>query len=116
MDVIEYKPARMPELDRYYSFFHDGKIRESRRYVVFITEIIPFSDINSEILELWEESVNEFNWLYARETDFFIKGNISASTLEEDYFVRTIDGGWFGIGFWAGRLDVDGTLLKSIQK
>jgi len=27
-------------------------------------------------------------------------------------FVRCVNNGWFSLGFWAGRLDIDGELLK----
>lgn len=29
-------------------------------------------------------------------------------------FVRTINHCWFSLGFWGGRLDIDGTLNKKI--
>lgn len=105
------------EINKIYNYFDDGKIRESRRLPILITEIIPFEKIDSEILEQWKEEVEQCHWLYAKETDFFIKGilKISEDKSEEIYFVRTTDNnpGWFSLGFWGGRLDLDGSLLKS---
>lgn len=39
-----------PVLGQKYNYFHDGKIRISRRMEVKITEIIPFSEIDLETL------------------------------------------------------------------
>lgn len=112
----EYKLSSIPEVNKSYDLFHDGKIRKSRKYSTLITEVIPFDKIDLEILELWKEEVKTCYWLYAKETDFFIKGTIivSPSIVEESYFVRTTDVGWFSIGFWGGRLEVDGSLNESI--
>lgn len=48
----------------------DGKIRESRKLNVTITDIIPFDKIDSETLSIWKEEVEDCDWLYKKETDF----------------------------------------------
>ena len=103
-----------PVLGQTYNYFDDGKIRPSRRMEVVITEIIPFNEIDAETLESWKEEVEECNWLYAKETDFFVKGDLKVSDdkIEKIIFVRTINNnyGWFSLGWWGGRLDIDGSL------
>lgn len=109
----------LPICGNTYHYFDDGKIRESRRMEVVITEIIPFSEIDAETLNDWKQEVEDFHWLYAKETDFFIKADLKVSNnkIEKVVFVRTINNndGWFSIGWWGGRLDVDGSLNNSLS-
>jgi len=101
------------EISKTYNCFDDGKIRESRMYQVEVFDIIPFDKINDEILEQWETEKKDCHWLYADKTDFFIK---TWNGEELEYFVRTKDGGWFSMGYMnSGRLDVDGSLTKSLE-
>ena len=108
----------LPEINKTYNYFDDGKIKETRRMSVVITEIIPFDKIEEDILDQWKEEVENCDWLYAKETDYFIKGILETSKdgkhTEEIVFVRTIDDkdGWFSLGWWGGRLDLDGNLLE----
>ena len=108
---------KLPEIGKTYHYFDDGKIRLSRREEVIITEIIPFNEIDSETLREWKEEVIECHWLYAKETDYFIKANLK---IEKDLyylvFVRTLDNRWFSLGWWAGVLDVDGTLNNKLNE
>lgn len=118
---------QVPVVGQTYHYFDDGKIRESRRYDVTITEVIPFGKINKEILEDWESDilipwkseVKSCYWLYATETDYFIKAILHPQSKEyadkEIVFVRMVDGGWFSLGWSGGELDVDGELNKQIQ-
>lgn len=59
-------------------------------------------------------------WLYAEETDYFIKCSIPEYDKNDVWFVRTIDGGWFSIdtkSWWmSGRLDIDGKLFNNMIK
>lgn len=106
----------IPIKGKQYNCFDDGKISKSRLYFVRVLDIIAFNDIDEETLTLWNEEVETCHWLYAKETDYFIK------TINEDeeteYFVRTINDGWFSIGGFlnCGRLDIDGTLTKLLNK
>lgn len=108
----------MVEINKVYNYFDDGKINKARRLFVTITDIIPFDKIDNDTLSLWKEEVENFYWLYAKNTDYFIKGNlnISKNNIQEIYFVRTINYnyGWFSIGYWGGRLDVDNSLFNSL--
>ena len=109
----------LPVLGETYHYFDDGKIRLSRRNDVIITEIIPFGEIDEVTLELWKEEIEECHWLYAKETDFFIMGDlkISDNEIEKIVFVRTINNkdGWFSLGWWGGRLDIDGSLNNMLK-
>ena len=106
------------QLNKTYDYFDDGKISESRRSPVTITEIIPFDKIDDETLEYWKEQVNEIDWIYNTETDYFVKGNLDLGDgkFEPVIFVRTLDNRWFSLGWWGGRLDVDGKLYKQMIK
>ena len=102
-----------PVLGQTYNYFDDGKIRPSRRMEVVITEIIPFSEIDEETLNDWKEEVEECYWLYAKETDYFVKADLKVSDdkTEKIIFVRTINNndGWFSLEKKKKILDKDGT-------
>lgn len=102
---------KLPIINKTYNHFDDGKIRESRRDTVLIKEIIPFDDIDTDTLKMWEDDVENCDWLYEKQTDYFIKGYLK-ETKEEIIYVRTKNYGWFSLGYWAGRLDLDGSLVK----
>ena len=104
----------LPEIGKIYNCFDDGKINKSRLYTVEISEIIPFDKIDKETLKKWKEQVIQCHWLYAKETDYFIK-TINGED-GDAIFVRTKHIGWFSIGTFmnSGRLDVDGSLTQSL--
>lgn len=101
-----------PVLGQTYFYFDDGKITESRKDEVLITEIISFEKIDKETKQMWEDEVVECSsWgLYDKITDFFVKGKLKDGN-HELTFVRS-KGGWFSFGnyMWDGRLDIDGSL------
>ena len=109
----------LPILGKTYHYFDDGKINTGRRMDVVITEIIPFDKIDEETLFLWEKEAEECNWLYAKDTDYFIKGDliVSDNKIEKIVFVRTVNYNdhWFSLGWWGGTLDVDGSLNKLLN-
>ena len=105
----------IPILNKTYYFFDDGKIRPSRRSMVVIKENIPFNEIDQETLAKWEKEVNQCDWLYRETTDYFVKAEaseeVNENVIDETLiFVRSKNDGWFSLGFWGGRLDIDGTL------
>lgn len=108
------------EIGKTYNYFDDGKIRESRRMPVVITDIIPFNEIDAETKNFWIEDIEEVDWVYAKSTDYFIKGDLQLDDepngeIQKIIFVRTIHNDWFSLGWWAGILDVDGSLMKLLQ-
>lgn len=107
----------IPESNKTYKCFDDGKIRESRMYEVTVKQVIPFDYIDGETLNLWKREVENCDWLYRKDTDFFIKAVNEDG--DEEIFVRMIDDGWFSLGYiTCGQLDVDGKLthLSQLQK
>ena len=111
INTTPYKLQPVPEVGKEYHAFDDGKIRPSRLEVVKIVELIPFDKADEELIEEWKQNVAECYWLYATETDYFAKGEWDDET---SYFVRTEDGGWFSLGWFGSRLDIDGELYKKM--
>ena len=112
----------LPEIGKRYHFFEDGKSGPSRHYIIEITEIIPFEEmIDGELLDIYDAEVEEADFLYAPETDYFVYGRkvLSDNTLDmedEFIFIRTNYGGWFSFGHWFedGQLDVDSSKYNEI--
>lgn len=112
INTTPYNLQAVPEVGKEYHIFDDGKIKPSRHAIATITEVIPFDIFKDEkVLEDWECDKFDCNWLYASETDYFIKAEYDDTT---EYFVRTVDGGWFSLGWFASRLDVDGSLYSKM--
>ena len=115
INTTPYILQPVPELGKEYHIFDDGKIKPNRHYIIKILEVIPFDDFNdTDILEVWHREVEDCDWLYAPETDYFIKTNYKDDEGMTAYFVRTKDGGWFSLGWFAARLDTDGSLYKQM--
>lgn len=105
-DLVKvFADTDIPKVNETYDFYDDGKIRESRRDVAKITDVIKFDDIDGETLELWESEVSKCHWLYKPTTDYFVKASLEIAEQEVN-FVRTIDNEWFSLGWWAGLLDL----------
>jgi len=106
----------LPIVGQKYYYFDDGKIKLSRRLEVVIKEIIPFNKIDEDTLSEWKESVRLCYWLYNKETDYFIKGDLYTynDCIEQITFVRTTDDRWFSIDEWGGVLDV-GNLMNEFK-
>ena len=108
----EYKQQPVPEVGKEYHVFDDGKISPSRHSITTITEVIPFAEFkDTDVLEIWHLEVEDCYWLYATETDYFVKAEYDD---EMAYFVRTKDGGWFSLGVVGARLDIDGSLYNNM--
>lgn len=117
-----YKEQPVPEVGKEYHIFDDGKLSPSRHFIAKITAVLPFekvADPESQLYRAWEENIMEAHWLFAQDTDYFVKAE---SSYDENplFFVRTTDGGWFSIDYpnvWMGaRLDIDGELYKSMNE
>lgn len=106
----------IPKINKTYNCFDDGKISHSRLYTVDVKEIVPFDMIDEDTLKEWKVEVEQCYWLYAEETDYFIKTENGEDG--DAVFVRTKNDGWFSIGGFmnSGRLDVDGSLTKILNK
>ena len=140
------KKERIPVIGKQYHFFDDGKITHSRHYMATVVDIISpeqAKDIkmnyqNMNILvslyTIWREEIDGHRqgenfkvltnrymevgepWLYAEETDYFVKCSIPKYDENDIWFARTINGGWFSLNtvntWMAGRLDVSGKLFN----
>jgi hypothetical protein len=114
LNTKPYKEQPVPEVGKEYHTFDDGKIKPSRHNVVTVTEVIPFKECtDNELMSEWVQEVTDCYWLYATETDYFIKAEYDDEE-EPSYFVRTKDGGWFSLGFFGARLDIDGSLYSKM--
>lgn len=111
LNLTPYDLQPVPELDKEYHTFDDGKVKPSRHSIATITKIIPFAEADSELLDTWKQNVEECHWLYAPKTDYFVRATYDDTT---EHFVRTTDGGWFSLGWFGARLDVTGKLYKSM--
>lgn len=109
----------LPVVGNRYTYFDDGKIRSSSKYLAFINDIVPFENVDQPTMDMWKQEVSKCDWLYAPETDYFIKATLQTSlfwrNVSDIIFVRTIHGEWFSLGFWAGVLDVDGSLETKLE-
>lgn len=93
--------TKLPELYKKYDCYDDGKITESRKYQVLITDIIPFNKADTDLVEAWKTEIEKHPWLYNTETDYFIFAvSYEWWYPQVEIFVRTLDGGWFGMGEW----------------
>ena len=116
LNLNEYKKQPIPEVGKVYHIFDDGKIKPSRHYIAKILELVPFEECqDAELINAWKHEVEECYWLYATETDYFVKAESDFDELPL-YFARTEDGGWFSLdypGWWrSARLDADGSLYQ----
>lgn len=98
----------VPKVGEVRHFFDDGKMRESRHYMATITKVIPYKKASQKLKKVWKKERWSCYWLYAYETDYFIKASIPKYDEMPIWFARTKDGGWFSIdfmGWWmSGRL------------
>lgn len=114
INTTSYNWQPVPEVGKEYHAFDDGKIKPSRHSIVRITEVVPFAAVNHKaFLEEWQQEVEDCYWLYAKETDYFVKAEWDDET---SYFVRTKDGGWFSLGWFGARLDIDGSLYEKMKE
>lgn len=120
----------IPEVGKFYHFWDDGKCSVGRHYIAKVERIIPFEEAKNifllfeniimSLLECWEDDIEDREWLYSIETDFFIECSIPVYDPNPIYFVRDVDDGWFSINttsWWqTGRLDVDGSIYEEVLK
>ena len=105
------RPASLvpvPHVGEVRHFFDDGKMSESRHYIATITKVIPYKKAPQKLKKIWKNQRWNCYWLYAYETDYFIKASIPGYDKNPIWFVRTKRGGWFSfetVACWmSGRL------------
>lgn len=111
---------RVPKIGEILPAFDDGKVRPSRLYETEIIDIIPFekakdikvygidqdfTDALGEVIyrddisliDAWERDKEEIYWLFADETDYFVRAKVVGDVYEDQWFARTKCGGWFSM-------------------
>lgn len=112
INTTPYKEQPVPEVGKEYHTFDDGKVKPSRHSIATIVKAIPFEEADPELVDTWKQNVEECYWLYATETDYFVRAEYEDSI---EHFVRTTDGGWFSLGWFGARLDINGSLYKKMK-
>lgn len=113
INTASYKDRPIPEVGKEYHVFDDGKIKPSGHSITKVVEVIPFKEADIDLLETWHKDVSDCYWLYSPKTDYFIKTEYDDKE-EPSYFARTLDGGWFSLGWFGARLDIDGSLYSKL--
>lgn len=124
----------IPIIGEYYHFWDDGKTSLSRHYICRCERIIPFHEfteyrlmrrygkhglVEDTLMGLWKDSVSEFDWIFAQQTDCAVVCSCPKYDKDELYFFRTKSGGWFSAdrtsSWQAGELDVDGEIFRRVM-
>ena len=64
---------KLPEVDKKYKHYDDGKISDTREYTVVVTNIVKFEDAPKEIVEKWKSELeNKYHTPLYSETDYFV--------------------------------------------
>ena len=108
----------IPKVGEKYHCFDDGKITFSRHFIIQVDEVLghqQFKKKYPEKFKAYREAVKSCYWIYATHSDKFII-SYKGENDELGVYVRTKQGGWFGIGnCWnAATLDVDGELWENL--
>ena len=111
VDCPYNSPSQMlpvPQVGEVRHFFDDGKMSDSRHYIATIKTVIPYKKASQNLKKVWKEERWRCYWVYAYETDYFIKASIPEYDNKPIWFVRSKYGGWFSIDYmgWlmSGRL------------
>ena len=107
---------KLPILGKTYNHYDDGKIKESRLMKSVVTDI---SEFNDKLLSQEDkEDIVECGFLYSENTDYVIEADlyIDEDDIVKVKYVRTLDGRWFSLGWWAGLLDVDNSLTVNLKE
>lgn len=108
----------VPVAGRKYHCFDDGKITFSRHFIVEVTEVLNYMEFRRKYPEYFQkymDTAKDDYWLYSRRSDKFIICEHGEND-EFGVYVRTKNGGWFGIGDWnnSATLDVTGEIWKNL--
>lgn len=108
----------VPEVGKKYHCFDDGKITFSRHFIIQVDEILghqQFKKKYPEEFQQYRQAVKNCYWLYSTHSDKFVI-TYNGENDELGVYVRTKQGGWFGIGdYWnSARLDVTGKIWETL--
>ena len=130
-DIMEQKQNNnIPEIGNEYHFFDDGKTSLSRHYVCRCERVITpeeakaitfgLDDGEITLYEIWKDESSKCDFLFAKDTDFFVE--VSCPSYDENnlWAVRTKDGGWFTLdvqsSWQGGRVDVTGEIFDNVVR
>lgn len=108
----------IPEVGKKYHCYDDGKITFSRHFIIEVNEVLghqAFKKKYPEKFQEYRERVKDCYWLYSTHSDKFIITKEGENN-ELGVYVRTKDGGWFGVGdyFNCALLDVTGEISRNL--
>lgn len=108
----------VPEVGKKYHCFDDGKIRFSRHFIIQVNEVLGHQQFKKKYpnyFKVYREAVKNCYWLYSTHSDKFIITHKGEND-ELGVYVRTKQGGWFGIGdYWnSAKLDVTGEIWEEL--
>ena len=109
----------VPEVGKKYHCFDDGKITFGRHFIIQVDEVLghqQFKKRYPEEFQQYRQAVKNCYWLYSTHSDKFVI-TYNGENDELGVYIRTKQGGWFGIGdYWdSAKLDVTGTLWNYLN-
>ncbi len=120
----------IPEIGKEYHFFDDGKTSLSRHYVCKCERVVTpeeakaitfnFDDGEIVLYDIWKDESSKCDFLFAKDTDYFVE--VSCPSYDENslWAVRTKDGGWFTLdvqsSWQGGRVDVTGEIFDNVVR
>jgi hypothetical protein len=110
----------IPEVGKRYHCFDDGKITFSRHFIIKVDEVLGHQQFKKKYPEEflhYREAIKLSYWIYSTHSDKFIITH-NGENNELGVYVRTKQGGWFGIGNWfnSALLDVTGKIWDGLVK
>lgn len=108
----------VPQCGKRYHCFDDGKIRFSRHFTIQVDEVLNFMEFKRkyrDLFDIYTDEVRRHYWLYSTHSDKFVITH-NGENNELGLYVRTKQGGWFGIGpYWnSATLDATGKLWEGL--
>lgn len=103
----------LPEIEKEYHFFDDGKVGPGRHYICKVERIIKleeskgigvvtpvYNELTNEndkcirtLFDVYQENVEDRGWIYAEKTDYLIEASCPTYDINNLWFVREKDGG-----------------------
>ena len=102
--------APIPEVGKSYWFFANDQVKEKTECEAIVTNVYSFEDsatktlpiydayleyvIDTPLMDIWIEQLDNLFWILSEQTDFIIELEIPELCSYKVYVARTIDGGW----------------------
>ena len=108
----------VPEVGKKYHCFDDGKVTFSRHFIIQVDEVLGHQQFKKKYptyFKVYRAVVKNCYWLYSTHSDKFVI-TYKGENDEFGVYVRTKQGGWFGIGgYWnSARLDSSGIIWDTL--